>query len=64
MAKYAGPGESTYTVYDRDIASRAQIWLHEEGTQDAGAPWVLFVSFVAPHFPLAAPPEWFYRMPA
>jgi choline-sulfatase len=61
MAKYAGPGESTYTVYDRDIASRAQIWLHEEGTQDTGAPWVLFVSFVAPHFPLTAPPEWFYR---
>jgi choline-sulfatase len=61
MAKYAGPGESTYTVYDRDIASRAQIWLHEEGSQDAGAPWVLFVSFVAPHFPLTAPPEWFYR---
>jgi choline-sulfatase len=61
MAKYAGPGESTYTVYDRDIASRAQIWLHEEGTQDAGAPWVLFVSFVAPHFPLTAPPEWYYR---
>ena len=26
-----------------------------------GAPWVLFVSFVAPHFPLTAPPEWFYR---
>lgn len=61
MAKYAGPGESTYTVYDRDIASRAQIWLHEEGTQDAGAPWVLFVSFVAPHFPLTAPAEWYYR---
>ncbi len=24
-------------------------------------PWVLFVSFVAPHFPLTAPPEWYYR---
>jgi len=61
MAKYAGPGESTYTAYDRDIASRAQIWLHEEATRDDGKPWVLFVSFVAPHFPLIAPPEWFYR---
>lgn len=61
MANYAGPGESTYTVYDRDIASRAQIWLHEEATRDDGKPWVLFVSFVAPHFPLIAPPEWFYR---
>jgi choline-sulfatase len=51
-------------VYDRDIASRAQIWLHEEGTQDTGTPWALFVSFVAPHFPLVAPPEWFYRYAA
>jgi choline-sulfatase len=61
MARYAGPGESPYTVYDRDIAARAQVWLHEEGTRDEGRPWVLFVSFVAPHFPLTAPPEWYYR---
>ena len=61
MAKYAGPGESSYTVYDRDIAARAQIWLHEQATRDDGKPWVLFVSFVAPHFPLIAPPEWYYR---
>jgi choline-sulfatase len=61
MARYAGPGESPYTVYDRDIAARAQIWLHEEATRDDGRPWVLFVSFVAPHFPLTAPPEWYYR---
>jgi choline-sulfatase len=61
MARYAGPGESTYTVYDRDIAARAQIWLHEQAIRDTGKPWVLFVSFVAPHFPLTAPPEWYYR---
>jgi choline-sulfatase len=61
MAGYAGPGESTYTVYDRDIAARAQIWLHEEARRNTGKPWVLFVSFVAPHFPLTAPPEWYYR---
>jgi choline-sulfatase len=30
MAHRAGPGESPYTAYDRDIAARAQIWLHEE----------------------------------
>ena len=61
MAKLAGPGESTYTVYDRDIAARAQIWLHEEAPKWCDKPWVLFVSFVAPHFPLTAPPAWFYR---
>ena len=61
MAKLAGPGESAYTAYDRDIASRAQIWLHRKAQTQAGKPWVLFVSFVLPHFPLTAPPEWYYR---
>ncbi|MEP6942613.1 MAG: sulfatase-like hydrolase/transferase, partial [Betaproteobacteria bacterium] len=61
MARRAGPGESPYTAYDRDIASRAQIWLHEEAPKWSDRPWVLFVSFVSPHFPLTAPPQWFYR---
>jgi choline-sulfatase len=61
MARLAGPGESPYTVYDRDIASRAQIWLHEAARRTHERPWVLFVSFVAPHFPLTAPPEWYYH---
>ena len=61
MARMAGPGESIYTQYDRDIAARAQIWLHEEAPKHRGKPWVLFVSFVAPHYPLTAPPEHFYR---
>lgn len=61
MAKLAGPGESTYTVYDRDIAARAQIWLHEAAQRQHDKPWVLFVSLVAPHFPLTAPPEFYYR---
>ena len=61
MARRAGPGESPYTVYDRDIAARAQIWLHEEARKWRDRPWVLFVSFVLPHFPLTAPPHWFYR---
>ncbi len=61
MARLAGPGESPYTVYDRDIASRAQIWLREEAPRWRDKSWVLFVSFVAPHFPLTAPSRWFYR---
>jgi choline-sulfatase len=61
MARMAGPGESIYTQYDRDIAARAQIWLHEEAPKHRDKPWVLFVSFVAPHYPLTAPPEHFYR---
>lgn len=61
MAGMAGPGESMYTRYDRDIAAEAQVWLHEEAERHADRPWVLFVSFVAPHFPLTAPAEYFYE---
>ncbi|MAY68230.1 MAG: sulfatase [Rhodospirillaceae bacterium] len=61
MAKLAGPGESMYTRYDRDITARAQSWLYEEAPKYKDKPWVLFVSFVAPHFPLTAPSEHFYR---
>ena len=57
MAKRAGPGESSYTVYDRDIAARAQVWLHDEAAKWRDRPWALFVSFVSPHFPLTAPPR-------
>lgn len=61
MAAMAGPGESPYTFYDKEICSRAQVWLREQGTVQGDKPWVLFVSFVAPHFPLTAPPEHFYQ---
>jgi choline-sulfatase len=61
MAGMAGPGESIYTRYDRDIAAQAQSWLHEEANKHSDKPWVLFVSFVAPHFPLTAPSEYFYE---
>lgn len=61
MARMAGPGESVYTTYDREIAARAQVWLREEAQNHTDKPWVLFVSFVCPHFPLTAPPEYFYR---
>jgi choline-sulfatase len=61
MASMAGPGESPYTQYDRDIAARAQVWLRQEAPKYRDKPWVLFVSFVAPHYPLTAPPEHYYR---
>ena len=61
IAKLAGPGETPYTAYDRDICTRAQIWLREEAPKHTERPWVLFVSFVCPHFPLVAPAEFYYR---
>ncbi|HEX6530426.1 MAG TPA: sulfatase-like hydrolase/transferase [Burkholderiales bacterium] len=63
LAKTAGPGESPYTRYDRDIAARAQRWLREEAPRHRERPWALFVSFVCPHFPLIAPPEFYERYP-
>jgi choline-sulfatase len=63
LAKLAGPGESPYTRYDRDIAARAQMWLREEAPRHRTRPWALFVSFVCPHFPLIAPPEFYGRYP-
>lgn len=61
MKSLAGPGESVYTQYDRDIAARAQVWLQERKDQNPDKPFVLFVSFVCPHYPLTAPPEHYYR---
>ena len=60
MAGMAGPGESSYTFYDREIAARAQVWLHDEAPKWRDKPWVLFVSFVCPHYPLTAPPQFYY----
>jgi choline-sulfatase len=58
LADTAGPGESDYTRYDRSITREAIKWLaHDAKTQQG--PWTLLVSFVAPHFPLIAPPDFF-----
>lgn len=49
MIALAGPGESSYTLYDREICARAQVWLREryalEKSNESGGdkPWVLFV---------------------
>ncbi len=60
LAKAAGPGESTYAKYDRNIRDGAIEWLTTRA-KALDKPWCLFVSFVKPHFPLVAPPE-FYAM--
>ncbi|MSP00382.1 MAG: sulfatase [Acetobacteraceae bacterium] len=61
LLEQAKAGESDYTLYDRQIAAEAQVWLRETGAKRHEKPWVLFVSMVSPHFPLTAPPEFFYR---
>lgn len=38
-------------------------WLKAEGRARRDKPWVLFTSFIAPHSPLIAPPEYFALYP-
>lgn len=60
LAATAGPGESTYANYDRNIRDAAVHWLGHFAKK-LDQPWCLFVSFVKPHFPLVAPQK-FYDM--
>ncbi|MGF1477384.1 MAG: sulfatase-like hydrolase/transferase [Geminicoccaceae bacterium] len=63
LAADAGEGESTYIKYDRDIRNAACDWLRQSAIGNRERPWVLFVSFVCPHFPLMAPSEFFRLFP-
>ncbi|MFN3349150.1 sulfatase-like hydrolase/transferase [Pseudorhodoplanes sp.] len=62
LGEHIGPGESDYTRYDHAIADLAVDWLSTTG-RTAREPWCLYVGFVAPHFPLIAPPHFFNRYP-
>jgi choline-sulfatase len=65
LAESAGPGNSTYNDYDSAIAAAACEWIaaraQSSDKSSSDRPWALFVSFVRPHFPLTAPPE-FYKL--
>ena len=61
LANEVGPGETSYTQYDRDITSKAKHWISEQSINRSDKPWVLFVSFICPHYPLVAPLE-FYQL--
>jgi choline-sulfatase len=58
MAQILGPGETSYTRYDRDITTAAIKWLEQHQPTET-RPWVLFVSFICPHFPLSAPRQFY-----
>lgn len=59
MANDAGAGDSSYNSYDARIADRAVKWLEDRAGQPSANRFVLFVSFVMPHFPLIAPEEYY-----
>jgi choline-sulfatase len=63
LAGDAGAGESTYLAYDRQIRDAAIAWLDRAAAERSDKPWCLFVSFVCPHFPLVAPPEFYALYP-
>lgn len=53
----AGPGLSSYNRFDARIADTACARLRDAAGDPDGGPWVLFLGFVAPHFPLTVPEE-------
>ena len=59
MARDVGPGDTSYTDYDRTLADDAEGWLRARSATDK--PFVLSVSLVSPHYPLSAPQHWYDR---
>lgn len=55
-----GPGETEYTKYDRSISKKAIKWLEKRSKgRKKSDPFLLFVSFIAPHFPLIVPHKYY-----
>ena len=61
MANSIGAGETGYTKYDRQVTELACEWLNNAASKKHNKSWVLYIGFVAPHFPLIAPQE-FYNL--
>jgi len=59
LAEMIGPGDSDYIQYDRRVTAEAEQWLTDPTRRDR--PWAAFVSYLSPHYPLIAPPE-FYNL--
>lgn len=59
LAAKVGAGESEYIRYDWRITELTEQWLQRRGSDER--PWVLFVSWLAPHFPLVVPQEYLDR---
>jgi choline-sulfatase len=63
LGERIGPGESSYTQYDRAVTERAVRWLQDAGTRQDEKGFVLYIGLVAPHFPFVVPDEYFKLYP-
>ena len=63
MADKVGPVENDYHKYDRDIAQRSAAWIRDEAPKYTDKPWVLFVSFICPHYPFEVPEKYYNMYP-
>ena len=54
-----GPGDSPYLQYDANIADKACDFLKARAADKNADPFCAFVSFVCPHPPYIAPPEFY-----
>lgn len=62
FATNIGPGDDSYSQYDRDVCAETVSWLKERsGDPSDTPPWGLYVSFLRPHYPLTCPSE-FYEL--
>ena len=63
MLNKIGPGTSDYNRYDIRNADLACKWLKKAANRRSEKPWVLYIGFVAPHFPLVVPETYFNLYP-
>ncbi len=63
FADQIGPGECSYTHYDRHVCEAACNWLRREAPKHKNTSWTLFVSFASPHYPLIVPKKYYDLYP-
>jgi choline-sulfatase len=56
-----GPGSHAYQEYDRAVEKAACRFLRSTAGNTEIRPWLLYVGFMLPHFPLIAPAELFHH---
>ena len=63
FAEEIGPGLCDYNTYDMRVGQEACHWLKTEAATITERPWVLYVSFVSPHYPLIVPQPYYDLYP-